>query len=445
MQFLENKKRMNILLLYNASQTYTNNVYEHLCSFSCYSSNRIWYAHHDENQNFYVDLQRFEVVVLHYSVRLPFDQISSSAANMLAQYVGLKVLFIQDEYNNTHRSWEWINRIGFDLVFTVVPEIHISQVYPPSKFPKTRFVGNLTGYVPEYINFVGRISWPSERNLLVGYRGRDLPLEYGKLGKEKVEIGRLVKSYCERRSLRSDIEWTEEARIYGSNWYDFVGSCRSMLGSESGSNVFDWDGSLAEKIRAFRKKNPSVRDDVIYLKLIEPHESPGVMNQISPRIFEAIALKTVLILFEGEYSGVLKADIHYLSLKKDGSNLDDVFARLTDSGYVDRMSTKAYEDIIESGNYSYESFIRMVDCELEIAAKHKHCELNKVSLTSSDVWVGAPSPITTFPIRMMPPRQYGWGDLPLLIAEFVWWRLPKSLRIYLKPKLKRLIKFGKEG
>lgn len=436
---------MNILILYNSSQTYTNTVYEHLCSFLRYSLNRFWYAHHDERQNFCVDLRRFDAVAVHYSVRLPYDQISESAAEILAQYTGLKFLFIQDEYNNTHRSWEWINRIGFDLVFTVVPEKHIAQVYPPEIFPNTKFVGNLTGYVPEHIGYVGRVSWPSERDLLVGYRGRDLPLEYGKLGKEKVEIGRLVRSYCEGKSLPSDIEWTEGARIYGVKWYDFVVSCRSMLGSESGSNVFDWDGSLAEKIRIFRKNNPSAQDDVVYRSLIEPHETAALMNQISPRAFEAIALKTVLVLFEGEYSGVLKADVHYISLKKDGGNLDDVFVRLSDAEYVDRMAKKAYEDIIESGKYSYESFVRMVDRELEFAVNKKRSELNEAESTGSVEWFGIPSSITTFPIRMVPPKQYGWRDFPLLFGEFIWWKLPASLRIYLKPKLKRLIKIGQKG
>jgi len=435
---------MDILLLYNASQTYTNTVYEHLYSFSRYSSSRFWYAHHDENQSFCVDLQRFGAVIFHYSVRLPFDQISKSAAEVLAKYEGLKVLFIQDEYNNTHRSWEWISRLAFDLVFTVVPEKHISKVYPPEKFPDTRFIGNLTGYVPENIGYGGGISWPSERSLLVGYRGRDLPLEYGSLGMEKVAIGRMVRSYCEEKSLQSDIEWTETARIYGSKWYDFVLSCRAMLGSESGSNVFDWDGSLSEKIRAFRKKNPAVRDNEIYRTLIEPHETAGLMNQISPRAFEAIALKTVLVLFEGEYSGVLKPDIHYLSLKKDGSNLDDVFARLGDAGYVDRMARQAYADIIESGKYSYEAFIRMVDLELQRAAKHKLGEPKEATRIPSAHWTGPPSSITTFPIRMVPPKQYGWRDFPLLFLEFFWWRLPQSWRMYLKPKLKRLIKIGEK-
>jgi hypothetical protein len=152
----------------------------------------------------------------------------------------------------------------------------------------------------------------------------------------------------------------------------------------------------------------------------------------------------VLLLFEGEYSGVLKADIHYLSLKKDGSNLDDVFARLGDAGYVDRMARQAYAEIIESGKYSYEAFIRMVDLELQRAAKHKLGEPKEVTRIPSEHWTGPPSSITTFPIRMVPPKQYGWRDFPLLFLEFVWWRLPQSWRMYLKPKLKRLIKIGEK-
>ena len=37
---------------------------------------------------------------------------------------------------------------------------------------------------------------------------------------------------------------TKESRIYGSDWFNFIGSCRSMLGTKSGSNVFDFDGSV---------------------------------------------------------------------------------------------------------------------------------------------------------------------------------------------------------
>jgi hypothetical protein len=83
------------------------------------------------------------------------------------------------------------------------------------------------------------------------------------------------------------------------------------------------------------------------------------MNQISPKMFEAIALKTALVLFEGSYSGILKPDLHYISLKKDFSNLKQVLAKLDDISYLENITETAFKDIILSGKYNYEQFIHI--------------------------------------------------------------------------------------
>lgn len=429
---------MNCLCLYNKTQTYTNTVFEHLSSLHKYSSNCYWFSHHDENQELNIDLGRFDAVIVHYSVRLPYDQISESARQCLSSYKGLKVLFIQDEYNNTFRAWEWISLINFDLVFTVVPSESVHLVYPPEKFPNTQFVSCLTGYVPESLTGVEYVK-PSLREIVVGYRGRSLPIEYGQLGIEKVEIGKRVRGYCQENFIKCDIEWTEEARIYGPDWYQFMASCRSMLGSESGSNVFDWDGTLAQKIVRFQNANPGASDEVAYNSVVKALELPGLMNQISPRIFEAIALKTVLVLFEGNYSGVLVPDRHYISLKKDFSNFQDVFLKLNDSAYVDVMADVAYEDIIASGRFSYCSFVKLVDAAISGVVTTKVIS-RPVGQASGFFFLGEPCAITTSPIRAFPPKVYGWRDQPRLFAEYIWWRLPGVLRSFLKPRLKRLFK-----
>jgi len=427
---------VNCLFLYNKSQTYTNTVYEHLQSFCRYSANCWWFAHHDQFQDFNIDLARFDAVAVHYSVRLPFDQISNSAAEAFANYRGLKILFIQDEYNHTHRAWYWINKISFDLVFTVVPSENINLIYPQDKFPNTRFVSNLTGYVPENLNKSSDIKPTSSRDLLIGYRGRPLPVEYGQLGQEKVEIGKLTKRYCEINNLSHDIEWSEEKRIYGPKWYDFMASCRAMLGSESGSNVFDWGGTLAAEIASFRKENRGATDTDIYNALIRKLEIHGIMNQVSPRVFEAIALRTVLVLFEGSYSGILKPGIHFIPLKKDGSNLEDVFFLLNNGEYADQMAERAYQDIIVSGKYSYQSFVGMVDREIKQSVnsiRQKDNLLAKVFVAGQ----AEPSPITTFPIRAIYSRTYGWKGQ---IAKYMWRKLPANLRKLLTPCLQRFIR-----
>ena len=445
---------MNILYLYNATQTYTATVFEHISSFHKYSSHQSFFAHQDQYNKLIIDFSLFDAVIIHFTIRLPFDQIADRNVASLSEYKGLKALFIQDEYDHPHRVWDWIRRLGIQLVYTVVPQKEISRIYPPQEFPGVRFVSVLTGYVPEDLP-LNTHQPPSQRQLIVGYRGRPLPIRYGDLGREKIGIGMLVAHYCKSQEIVHDIEWTEEARIYGPKWYEFMSSCRSMLGSESGSNVFDWVGTLAVKIQEFRASNPHATDDDVYAALIQPLELPGLMNQVSPRIFEAIASRTVLVLFEGEYSGVITPGVHFIPLKKDGSNLDEVFRLLADGNYVDTMAERAYQDIIVSGKYSYQSFVRLVDKEIEFSLRAlEHHNTTVASSRSATGYIDQPTPITTSPIRAMPPQLttdtlihclfgfHGSKDLAGRLAIYLWWKLPEAMRIFLKPRLKRFLGKG---
>ena len=454
-------KMLNILYLYNSTQTYTNTVHEHLACMDKYSQHRFFYAHLDEYTNFNLNLSRFDVVGIHFSVRLPFDQISPTAEKSLKEFKGLKFLFIQDEYNNTHRAWEWIQKLGLNLVFSVVPQIGMERIYPRLQFDSTRFVSVLTGYVPDTLQIEG-LCPPSERSIIVGYRGRPLPIQYGQLGQDKVAIGRQVKKYLDSHNVANDIAWSEEDRIYGSKWYVFMASCRSMLGSESGSNVFDWDGTLSHQIEEFRLANPAANDLEIYEKIIKPREIHEIMNQISPRVFEAIAARTVLVLFEGKYSDVILPGVHYISLRKDGSNLPEVLELLKDAQYVDQMAERAWQDVIASGKYSYRSFVQLVDKEIE----ESFSKLEMVRTSSNSRLVIPESfavpesefTLTTSPIRAVPPSlivqvtpcnepQTIFFKMKRLVicysrhyAGLLWIKLPKFVREFLKPRIMRVFK-----
>ncbi len=404
--------------------------------------------HADSQCTMTVDMTRFDAVCVHYSVRLPYDEISPAVSQALQDFQGLKFLFIQDEYDNTYRAWHWIKLIGFHLVFTVVPEDGIPKIYPSTEFPNTRFVSNLTGYTPPALSQDATILPPSQRNLMIGYRGRPLPARYGALGAEKVAIGKVVREYCERLGISNDIAWSEESRIYGPAWNDFVGSCRAMLGSESGSNVFDWDGCLQAKLEAFKEEHPNASDVEVYEQVVKPLELTGLMNQISPRVFEAIAARTILVLFEGNYSGVIRPDEHFISLKKDGSNLDEVFRKLQDKDYVDGMAQRAYQHVIGSGKFSYPAFVAMVDRELEQSHRnlstnerqHHMAKLQPVAIEAS------PLPITLSPIRaqlvkpsLLPRIELDAGVLKFCLpVSLMWSHIPEPIRLSLRPMMRRL-------
>ena len=59
---------------------------------------------------------------------------------------------------------------------------------------------------------------------------------------------------------------------------------------------------------------------------------------ISPRHFEAAAFRICQVLFEGEYSGVLRPMVHYIPLKKDFSNFDQVVGLIGDPACGPRSS-----------------------------------------------------------------------------------------------------------
>lgn len=433
---------MNILLLYNATCTFTNAIFEHVEAFARFSSNRFFFCHHDENAPLNVDLSAFDAVGIHYSDRVAWDQISADASQRLNEYSGLKFLFVQDEYERTHRTWYWIRQLRISLVFTVVPPGGIDRVYPQEQFPGVRFVSNLTGYVPEGLPSRDLLRPPSSRDCLVGYRGRPLPLlQLGALAREKVLIGEMVKAYCTKHGLPSDIAWDEDARIYGAQWYEFVGSCRSVLGTESGSNVFDWDGTLQAQVATWRAARPGTNEQDAYQTVVAPREQHGLMNQVSPRIFEAIGLGTALVLFEGNYSGVIRPWDHYIPLRKDGSNLEEVFLHLRDGEFVDAMVERAYRDVIGSGVYAYEAFIEIFDQELQaaLAALPPRSGRQLPRQRTS----GVPTLLTTGPVRAVPPGAPQPSEAALLRAQvgarlknlvvMGWHVLPPAVRPLLRP------------
>lgn len=354
----------DILMLYDDGSTHVGTIYEHLKSFQKYSRHKFHYMPatlflpliDDEEDS--LDLSAFSAVAIHYSVRLSVSHhLSKGIARSLSLYDGPKLLFIQDEYEHTELARQWIEQLGVNAIFTNVPTASIERVYPSSRLQNIDFIPTLTGYVPEETALDAFALPLEERKILIGYRGRRLPYHYGDLGQEKYKIGVDVKRLAESAQLPVDIEVDDSHRIYGDDWYRFLGSCRATLGTESGANIFDFDGTLA--------KHSADHSDMPYdrfrEKFLEDREGEIQMNQISPKIFEAIRLRTALVLFEGDYSGVVKPDLHYIPLSKDYSNIEDVFAKLRDLQYVNDLTLRAYEEVIQSQRYSYKAFIACVD------------------------------------------------------------------------------------
>lgn len=368
----------SILVLYDDKYATLPAIDWHLRSFSRYSRNQVFYVpasiadgmtghHHffplDTGKDLKTgrghiwDFSLFDAIVVHFSLRTTIDgYIPQFLVDRLAEFGGPKILFIQDEYDFVEMTWDYIRQMGITDVFTCVPQEGLAYTYPAAQVPGLSFERTLTGYIPEDTSFEKYALPLAERSIQIGYRGRQLPHHYGMLGHEKMIIGQRIKAEAEARGLLIDVETDDSKRIY-TGWHQFLGSCRATLGTESGCNIFDFDDSLRKK--ALKMANTPFEE--VYEAHFKAHEASFEMNQISPKFFEAIMLRTALICFPGTYSGILERDVHYIALEKDFSNLDAVFEKLGDDAFLEAMTDRAYKDVVGSGRYTYARFIHEFD------------------------------------------------------------------------------------
>ena len=84
------------------------------------------------------------------------------------------------------------------------------------------------------------------------------------------------------------------------------------------------------------------------------------MGQISPRVFECAILKTPMALIEGDYSGLLRPDVHFIPIAEDFSNLDAVFEKLGDLDRLQEMAERTYDDLVASGRYTTRNYAQRI-------------------------------------------------------------------------------------
>jgi hypothetical protein len=318
-----------------------------------------------------LDLNRFDVVIVHYSLILSSDSyLTEFARSKLRDFAGLKVVFVQDECRWVNRTVEALNFIGTDLLYSCVPPAEMDKVYAPDATAAIKKRPTLTGYVPRRFLLEPVLDF-EDRPIEVGYRGRKLSAYFGRDARQKWRIAEEFAQHSQAYGLRCDLSYRESDRLYGSDWINFLRHCRAVLGVESGGEVvIDFSGELLERIEDFEKRNPSTSFEKIQQLFLDDREMVN-MRQISPRCFEAAALRCLMILQEGEYSGLLEPWRHYLPLKKDYSNLAEVVEILRDPERWARVVENAYREIACNPALSYEHFGAEVGRDIQQAFSQK--------------------------------------------------------------------------
>jgi hypothetical protein len=362
-------KNINAILLLYHHPVATNapTIMEHVNSFRCHSQFRVWTVNTALGFPTTIERLRFRVILLHYSLfGVELYSLSDSFLRYLEQHeASYKIAFFQDEHQYCQKRFAFLNRFHIDCVYTLLAPAYFQDVYQKyTNVPK--LVTTLTGYVSDdLIEKARKFAKPDyNRKVDVGYRTRQLPFWMGRGSQEKHEIGVRFHQYAQGAGLRMDIETDEGHRLYGDKWYRFLGDCKACLGVEAGVSIFDTEDIVYTEYKRLIAKNPEMTFEEMSERLLNRWEGNIPYRTISPRHFEAAAFRICQILYEGDYQGIMKPMVHYIPLKKDFSNFDEVIRLFRDDNFRHQITDNCYRDLIASGRYSYRKFIKSFDQEL---------------------------------------------------------------------------------
>ena len=336
-------------------------VMEHVGAFAAHSRHQIWEINTDLGfPPGLADLD-FRAVIVHYCVfgMGPY-RLDERWLEWLDRSSAYKIAFFQDECTRCQRRFRFLTEHGFDCVYTCLEPSEFDKVYGRyTNVPK--LVSNVPGYVPEHLAEVGaRFGKPDlDRKVDVGYRGRPLPAYLGRGAMEKHLIGVRFADLAAESGLRLDVATGEGDRLYGDDWYRFMADCRCVLGVESGVSAFDLEDEVFGEWqeRSANGQGVGIED----LLTLPRWEDVVYYRTISPRHFEAAALRVCQVLFEGRYSGAMEPMVHYIPLAKDFSNIDHVLELIRDPDVRRELTENAYRDLIGSGEWSYSRLLTSVD------------------------------------------------------------------------------------
>jgi hypothetical protein len=371
------KRKPKILMVYKClGYPLRKTVDEHLYSFLRYADAECYYLKLDIGKdtfystepipNYLLEID-FDIILFHYgfiSSRWAGQECYNRALQQvlpLKKSKAIKAVMPQDEYMGSKNICHFVNEMNIDIVFSVSPETEWEQLYGGIANKNVKLFKVLTGYLDDGgIATVNNFLKTENKTIDIGYRARNLPQWLGKHGFLKTIIADEFEKVLPDYKLNTDISTRPTDTFMGNEWYRFMVKCKYMIGVEGGATVHDPDGSIAIKGKEYLRQNPNCSFEEIEAACFPNLDGKLQLIAISPRHLEACATRTCQVLIEGTYNGILKANVHYIPLKEDFSNIHQVLADIKNDSKRKEITDNAYRDIVASGKYCYQNFVKEV-------------------------------------------------------------------------------------
>lgn len=284
----------------------------------------------------------YSLIIILHSATGDNMSILLKTAEWFKKRRGKLVVFVGNEYNLMADKIKFIRSTEADYVCSQLPFEAACWLYgdctrskilaiPHALNPKLYSPDSCSGRTID-IGFIGHLY-----HILIGDMERTNLIQFFQRN------GKCLGMICDIRTQRLPrVEWTR-----------FLRRSRGILGAESGTYYLDKTGQIIEDVKKYVKGHPNVSFQEIYDLYFKNRQNSVSGKAISSRHFEPIGTKTCQILIEGGYNGILKADEHYISVKKDLSNIEDVIQRFKDNSYRRSMVERTYEYVMDSHTYRH--------------------------------------------------------------------------------------------
>jgi len=337
-------------------------VFSHISSFRKYFPDDFSTTYYNCNSKIhpYLKHSKYDVVLLHYSFLAERFNTTKKQwnryINILKEITGYKIALPQDEYIKSNWLCNMFKKIGVSTIYTCFDGAVSRKLYPLENID---FVHVLTGYVNEVSNIKQNLLPYKKRPIDIGYRARTIPFYLGKHGQLKTELATVFINELRGSEFTYDILNTTDSGknvISGKNWFKFLANCKAVLGCEGGSDLIDPNGKIISCIKKYVSTHKNATFEEAEEHCFRENKNKLDAHAFSPRIFEAAQTKTLQLLVEGKYNGIVKPGVHYIEIKKDFSNVEEILNKLKDIEYCKKIIENSYADLIMSSKYSYRNF-----------------------------------------------------------------------------------------
>ena len=360
-----NPKRNVLVVYYSNSTPLRTTLRDHLYSFPRHSEHNFFYLNLAVRRfPWYLKTIPVHLVIFHtlfLSMRgstTTFDRVTKKVA-FLKKSGATKVAIPQDDFIHSDQLCAFLNEFGVEYVFSAAPETEWPKIYDQVDLERVQFIRVLTGYLSdETVVRIGRLANKvASRDIAIGYRTQRLSPSTGRHGQLRGDLADVFKKKAPAKGLVTDISTRNKDILLGDKWYEFLLKCKYTIGVEGGTSLLDRSGAIKDRTERYLALHPNASFEDVESACFSDLDGALSVFVITPRHLEACATRTCQVLVEGRYNGILSPGEHYIELKRDFSNLDEVLDTIKRDDQRERITERAYQDVVQSGKFTYQTFV----------------------------------------------------------------------------------------